>query len=503
MCYAAIYIPEFPSLAWLRLTPSARSRAIAVVEGCAPLERIVSFNRASKVLGLEHGMSKVQADTSRQILFHARSIAEEQAALDVVFEVAERFSPRVQIIASSVNQYAKSKQPAAVLLLDQTGTEKLFGSARSFAEKLRKTLHDLDFPSNVAVAPNAEASLLLARSYSGVTHVDQRNVQAKLAPLALSMLRCEEATRATVTRWGIRNLGELAALPETALVSRIGQQGRRLQRLALGVEDHLLVPEDPAFVLSDHVLLDTPLESLESLLFILSPMLEKLLRQAINHACALRSVTITLELEKRTPHHLEVRPAVPVQNKDLLLKLLNLKLQADPPQAGILGVTLSAEPAVPPVSQRGLFQAQFPEPDKLDLLLARLKSIVGEANVGSPVLCNSHRDDEFLVGPFQPTPGGTERPPKSKTVRSALRRFRPLQLAKVVFRGAGPSLLFWNGERLELGDVTGPWQSSGYWWDGRHWEADEWDAIVAQPPQALRLRYEPRPGNWYVAGQYD
>ncbi len=75
----------------------------------------------------------------------------------------------------------------------------------------------------------------------------------------------------------------------------------------------------------------------------------------------LRSVTITLEFEKRAPHQLEMRPAVPVQNKDLLLKLLNLKLQADPPQAGILGVTLSAEPAVPQVSQRGLFQAQFPE----------------------------------------------------------------------------------------------------------------------------------------------
>jgi protein ImuB len=68
--YAAIYIPEFPSLAWLRLEPSARPRAIAVVEGSAPLERIVSFNRASKELGLEHGMSKVQADTSGQILFH-------------------------------------------------------------------------------------------------------------------------------------------------------------------------------------------------------------------------------------------------------------------------------------------------------------------------------------------------------------------------------------------------------------------------------------------------
>ncbi len=81
----------------------------------------------------------------------------------------------------------------------------------------------------------------------------------------------------------------------TALVSRSGQQGKRLQRLAAGCEDHLLVPQDPSFVLSEHVELDGPLESLKPLLFILSPMLEILLRQAIHHA------------------RLEVRPAVPIQ----------------------------------------------------------------------------------------------------------------------------------------------------------------------------------------------
>ncbi len=502
MGYAAIYIPEFPTLAWLRLERSARAHAVAVIDGKAPLERVVSFNRAAKDLGLSHGMSKVQADTSGQILFHERSLPEEKVALDVLFEAAERFSPRVQIIASPVNGYAMGKQLAAVLLIDQSGTETLFGDARTYAEAIRKALRELEFPANVAVAPNAEASLLLARSYAGVTRVDEGDVQARLAPLPLSMLSVEAATLATLGRWGIRNLGELSALPEMALVSRIGQQGKRLQRLAVGREDHLLVPEDPSFVLSEHVELEGPLESLEPLLFILSPMLETVLKQAINHAYALRSVTITLDLEKTAQHQREIRPAVPVQSKDLLLKLLNLKLQADPPQAGILGVTLTAEPAVPQVSQRGLFQAQFPEPDKLDLLVARLKAIVGEDNVGSPVLSNSFCDDEFVMAPFQPS-GGAKVTIRPNAPRSALRRFRPAQPAKVVHQNAVPHLLFWRGERLELGPVTGPWQSSGYWWDGRRWEANEWDAVVTQPPQALRLRHEPGLGVWYVAGQYD
>ena len=120
-------------------------------------------------------------------------------------------------IASPLNAYTKATQLAAILLLDQSGTEKLFGSAKSFAEKLRTALRALQFPSNVAVAPNAEASLLLARSYAGVTCVDENDVQSKLAPLPLTMLRCEAPLLATLARWGIRNLRELAALPEAAL----------------------------------------------------------------------------------------------------------------------------------------------------------------------------------------------------------------------------------------------------------------------------------------------
>ena len=70
-------------------------------------------------------------------------------------------------------------------------------------------------------------------------------------------------------------------------------------------------------------------------------------------------------------------------------------------------------------------------------------------------------------------------------------------------REAKPVGLFWKGERLDVVEVTGPWQSSGYWWDGRSWAADEWDAVVAQPIRALRLRHEPQAGEWFIVGFYD
>ncbi len=84
-------------------------------------------------------------------------------------------------------------------------------------------------------------------------------------------------------------------------------------------------------------------------------MLEALLRKAVGSAYALRSVRLSLQLERGEPHCIRVRPATPTQNREVLLKLLKLELQAHPPKTGILGITLEAEPAQPQTAQRGLF----------------------------------------------------------------------------------------------------------------------------------------------------
>ena len=407
MSFAAIYIPEFPVAAWQRISPELRSQACAVLEGVPPQEKIVSRCAKARAAGIEHGMSKVQAEAGCTAVFRSRQMDEEKAAFALAVEVAERFSPRIEALASPFNAYAEAHRFAVVLLIDSSGTGTLFGSAENYARKLFQELRSAGFPASIGAAPNAEAALMLARSGEKVVCVDRDSVRCKLAKLPVSLLPCEARTLGVLSRWGIRTLGELAALPETALVSRLGQQGRRLQLLSRGEADHLLVPEEADFTLSETTTLDSPLELLDSLLFILSPMLEAILRKATDRAYALRSLRLALQLEKAEPHSIAVRPAIPTQNRELLLKLLNLELQAHPPQAGILSVTLDAEPTQPQTAQRGLFQAQFPDPDKLELLLARLRSIAGEDNVGSPQLQNSHGADSFTMAPFRPSLHGT------------------------------------------------------------------------------------------------
>ena len=502
MAFAAVYIPEFPMVAWLRAEPGVQRHALAVLEGAAPLERVVACNRAARSLGVARGMGKVQAEAAGAVRFRARHIPEEQQAFACLLRCAEQFSPRIEAIASPENGYGRAQRLAATVLIDRKGTETLFGTAEQYAQRLYRELRTARFPARVATAHNAEASLLLARSYPGVTCADRDTLQSKLALLAVSALPCAEETLGTFRRWGIRTLGELAQLPETALISRLGQSGLRMQQLARGNAERLLVPEEPAFKLTESTAFDTPIEVLDSLLFVLSPLLEKLLRRAIGHAYALRSLELTLKLEPGGTHELHVKPAVPTQSRDLLLKLLNLQLQAHPPSAGIVALTLSAEPSQPQTAQRGLFQAQFPDPDRLDLLLARLRSIAGEDNVGSPQLRDSLRDDAFAITAFRPSLSTVSEEARTPS-RLAIRRLRPPQAVRVAMHGDEPKLLFWRGTKLTIAVAAGPWHTSGCWWESGAWDTDEWDALIAEPPQALRLMQEHTSKAWFVVGFYD
>ncbi|WP_419805942.1 DNA polymerase Y family protein [Terriglobus sp.] len=502
MSFTAINIAEFPIAAWQRNVPKLRSSACVVVDGVPPQEKVVSLCRQAKSAGVEHGMSRVQAEAGSAAVFRARKHDEERAAFATLLEIAERFTPRVEVILSPQNNYAEERRLAVVLLLDSSGIGTLFGTAEQYARRLYAELHAAGFPAGIGGAPNAEAALLLARSTEGVAFADRHSLRGRLARLSVYLLPCEDRMQAVLRRWGIRTLGQLAALPETALISRLGQQGLRLQQLARGDADHLLVPQEGEFTLSETVALDTPVELLDSLLFVLSPMLEDILRKAVERAYALRSVRLTLQLERLEPHSVAVRPATPTQNREVLLKLLNLELQAHPPQSGIVSVTLEAEPTQPQTAQRGLFQAQFPEADKLELLLARLRSIAGEGNVGSPQLQNRHGDDAFTIAAFQPSLracADKERLPS----RLAVRIFRPPQSVRVTCWSDQPRVMFWQGARYVISYCAGPWHASGSWWNGEAWDRDLWDVVTVEPVQALRLRYEHSSKCWFVVGLYD
>jgi protein ImuB len=237
------------------------------------------------------------------------------------------------------------------------------------------------------------------------------------------VLDTTEVQEETFRAWGIRTVGALAALPEKSLISRLGQDGKRLLHLARGERPHLFQPIDLPFVLEEQAELDFPLDDLESLLFGLSTMLEQLILRAKSRVYALASVTITLRLDGGGSHERTVNPRVPTNEKQLWLKLIHLDLESHPPQSSILGIHLHAEPGETSKVQLGLFSPQLPEPGRLDVTLARIAAIVGEGNVGQAVLDDTRRTGDFHIETFCIL--SSEPAPTSAPSRLCLRVLRP------------------------------------------------------------------------------
>mgnify|MGYP000884397132 CR=1 FL=1 len=93
-----------------------------------------------------------------------------------------------------------------------------------------------------------------------------------------------------------------------------------------------------------------------------------------------------VELESINGFARTLRLPVPMLDAKIFLKLLQLDLQSHPPGAPILKINLAAEPAHPRSAQSGLFVSTFPEPEKLELTLARIAGIVGQGRVGAAEL---------------------------------------------------------------------------------------------------------------------
>jgi protein ImuB len=272
----------------------------------------------------------------------------------------------------------------------------------------------------------------------------------------------------------------LASLPEKALIARMGQEGKRLRLLARGELQHLFQPIEPAFSLIECMELDTPVELLDSLLFVIGMMLDQLIMRATARIFALSSITITLSLEGGALHSRTVKPALPANDKHLWIKLIHLDLEAHPPQAAILALTLAAEHGVTSKVQLGLFSPQLPEPMRLDVTLARIRAIVGEDHVGHAKLKDTHRLDAFSMEPFS-VPSSPSRSTNQlipRPLRTSIRKIRPTESIPVTLRGRQPTTFCFRDNRYTVEHAYGPWLTSGDWWNSTLWNNEQWDLVA-------------------------
>jgi len=398
--------------------------------------------------------------------------------------IAQRLSPRIEIC------------PPDGLLLEVT--------ARSEGKALEKLLQQVH-PLKVGISSSRITAILAAQTQSGtvVPPGKEGDFLASLPVNLLSLTLQEPDCKilSTFSQWGIRTLGELAALPKEELVARLGQAGLRLQKMARGqdVESFPCHVEKPHFEESQE--LEWTLDSLESLTFILGRILEQLCARLQNYGLAVRALQLVLRLDNRTVYKRTLPVAFPTRHPKLLLSLLRLDLQSHPPNSGIVGVSLQAIPAPPRLIQHSLLAPPLPNPEKVSHTLGRLTALLGKSNIGSPALRDTHRPDAIESAPFAQRASRAEKREKRKekrenkkraaaTAQLSLRRFRPPRPTRI-------------GSH-QIVACAGPWRSSGDWWAGTNheWARDEWDVELLDG-SICRIYWDHYKKTWFLEGIYD
>jgi len=413
--------------------------------------------------------------------------------------VAREFSPRFECHGPDL------------VSIDISGLDRLIGPPPAIGEELRRAVAARGIRAHVAVAATRTAALVVAVTRPGVTIVARGEEADALAPIHIGILdkiaddrigppaaaarlkgspsaeEREAFSRATAAfkRWGLKTLGELAALPPADLAARMGKHALAWQALARGEDTRPLIPTLDEERFDATLELEWPIEELEPLSFVLTRLLEPLSTRLERRDRGAAVLHVLLRLVTREVYARRLELPTPMRDVRTLRTLALLDLESHPPGAGVDRVTIVIDPTPGRVVQHTLFRRAQPTPEQLSTLLARLGALMGADRFGAPAVVDSYRPGAFAMTAFAIDHHGERRDGDDRSessvqknsadragehdLTSALRRCRQPVPARVAVADGRPVRVTTDRRGFAGGTVTRcavPWRTSGDWWSG-------------------------------------
>jgi hypothetical protein len=282
------------------------------------------------------------------------------------------------------------------------GLERLWGGERRLVERIAATLEPIiPGPPRAGIAATrfgASVAALTARyelpgcrvAFQGI--VDERDEPgteaAFLAPLPLDLLPAEDETRSRFRLFGLRRIGEFAALPRSAVLARFGERGGFFHDLARGADPRPLVPRASPQRLMAEFELEPPVDSREPLRFVLRRLLVGLCAQLAARGRAAGSVRLVLTPDASSPlpaaDPIEIALALPEPSAEpeAIERLVVGRLESMPLDRPIARLAVELERVSESVGrQLPLFAPQAARAPGLEWQLARMALRFGQERV--------------------------------------------------------------------------------------------------------------------------
>jgi protein ImuB len=380
------------------------------------------------------------------------------------------------------------------VLFDVSGLDRLIGGPEKIREKIVEFMRANEISGGVGVAETPDAARMLARSADAV----EGPADGVFRKLPLAELDIERDTLRVFHDLGLRRIEDLLAIPRAELVGRYGIEFERVIRSAERRDPVPITPNvrETSAVWSYE--LDMPVEDFEQLVFLLNHGLEKIFARADRIGMSTDRVELAFDLDKKPVREYDIRAAFPTLERPFWLKLITLRISADPPGSAIRSLRAEAHFTPPRPDQKGLYAVSRPTPESLQLTLAKLKKLVGGENVGTPRLIDQRMERPFELDAAG-IPLGVESPSPPERAVIAFTYYEPPLSADVLVREGRLVYLTTRHFRGRVAEYSGVWRGNSRWWD-RPWRTQEWDVEI-ENGGLYRLAKAGK--EWFIVGEYD
>jgi protein ImuB len=486
--FACLHLPGFPVEAALMQKPDLRPHPCAVLADESrpddPKSPLLAVNSVAWRHGIRAGESSVRARVHCPSLrFLPRDLAAEQTLHAILLESAESLSPDFECFRPDTLIVDLAHPPEIwnppilhlrLALADTPDLAHLAAMAESVSSGKAMTLEDFD-PLPPAILQKAEVPG--CHSFLPVFHL-----------------------------WGLRTLGDFRRLPRQEIAERMGPDAMRLHDILQGRICRLLKLHRPIETYVQIVHFESPLESLEPLIFQANRIFQTICARLEAKHLAAGRIRFELSFESSEPIARSVVLPEPQSSPAALLRPLHAVFETLRVPSGIVALELELEPVRPMAAQREWLGRQLRQPGRWADTLARLEALLGPGRVGIPQPEDSHRPDAFRLRPAMET--GGEAVPESQVFPASplpLRRFRPpLEVAVASTDSVSrprPLALLSGPHAGPIRRLRGPFPASGDWWSpGSAWRRLEWD-IELESRHLFRLVHLP-PERWQLDGAY-
>jgi protein ImuB len=501
MRIACLDLPAFPlQLVW-RQQPDWRAHAVVVIERDRPHGEVLWACERARASGVQIG----------QRYSHALALCPELRARVVPPAQIAEATTELRAVFKKLSPGVEPGEPGT-FWLDGEGLDRVFpdGEAprgQAWGQAIARALDQLGYRGAIVIGFSRFATYAIARASRGGVTVSPSDAEERTMASAVPLARLDldPKLRDALGRLGVTRVGALVRLPGGGILERFGRDAHRLYQLAAGEGWDPLVPVAPPEAPDERVLLDDDEDSIESLVFVSKPPIDRLLERLAARGQALTALHLELSL-KHAVGRVSVRadcikPAQPTLDSRVLLRLVHLRLTGMPPVAPVNAVRVWAEHIAATREQLALF-AHKPRRDlrAADEALARLRAELGDRAIVRAELRDSHIPEaSFGWQPLVHLPAAA--PPRERSPLIPLIRRVFAGPQQVATRAPSTRDDGWLLSGLEHGAVIriqGPYLLTGGWWgEALH---REYHFAELKQGETMWVYYDRTRRHWYWQG---